>query len=64
MEKHKEELINEIFKRSFKERDIVKLTCAEALTIAEQFGVDPLEIGSICNDRNIKLCQCQLGCFR
>ena len=64
MKKHKEELINEILKRSLKEDDIVKLTCAGALTIAEQFGVEPLEVGTICNDRNIRLCQCQLGCFR
>ena len=64
MKKQREELINEILKRSLKEGDIVKLTCAGALTIAEQFGVEPLEVGNICNERNIKLYQCQLGCFR
>ncbi len=64
VKKHKEELINEILKRSLKEGDIVKLTCAGALTIAEQFGVEPLEVGNICNDRNIRLYQCQLGCFK
>ena len=63
MEQNNEELINEILKRTFKEGDIVKLTCEGALTIAEQFGVEPLEVGIICNDRNIRLCQCQLGCF-
>ena len=63
MEKQKEELIKEILNRSFKEKDSIKLTCAEALNIAEQFGVEPRDVGSICNNRNIKLCQCQLGCF-
>ena len=64
MKKQKEELINEILKRSLKEGDIVKLTCAEALSIAEQFGIEPLEVGTVCNDRNIRLYQCQLGCFK
>ena len=64
MKKQREELINEILKRSLKEGDIVKLTCAEALSIAEQFGIEPLEVGTVCNDRNIRLYQCQLGCFK
>ena len=64
MKKHKEELINEILNLSFKEGEIIKLTCAGALSIAEKFGIEPLEVGSICNDRNIKLCKCQLGCFK
>jgi len=64
VKKYKEELINEILKQSLKEGDSVKLTCAGALAIAEQFGVEPLEVGNICNERNIKLYQCQLGCFR
>ena len=64
VKEQRKELINEILKRSLKEGDIVKLTCAEALSIAEQFGVDPLEVGTVCNDRNIRLYQCQLGCFK
>jgi len=64
LKKYDEELINEILKQTFKEKDAIKLTCARALKIAGQFGVKPSEVGSICNDRNIKLCQCQLGCFK
>ena len=60
----KKELLNVILKLSFKEGDKVKLTCDSALTVAEQFGVKPSEVGSICNDQNIRLCQCQLGCFK
>ena len=63
MEKHTEELISEILKQAFKEDNITKLTCARALAIAEQFTVEPREIGTICNEHHIKLCQCQLGCF-
>ena len=63
MEKNSEELINEILKKSFKDGEKVKLPCAAALKIAEQFSVKPSEIGTICNDRNIKITRCQLGCF-
>ncbi|GAI94092.1 unnamed protein product [marine sediment metagenome] len=63
MEKHTEELINEILKQTFKEDNIAKLTCAKALAIAEQFTVEPREVGTICNEHHIKLCKCQLGCF-
>lgn len=39
------------------------LTCASALELAEEFGVDATEIGRICNEEKIKLHKCQLGCF-
>ena len=47
-----------------KEGEKVKLACAAAFTVADKFGVNPSEIGSICNDRNIRICHCQLGCFK
>ncbi len=39
------------------------LSCAGALELAEEYGVDATEIGRICNEKGIKLFQCQLGCF-
>lgn len=63
MDKNNEKLINTILKLSFKDGDKVKLTCDSALKIAEQMGVKPLVVGNFCNDHNIRLCQCQLGCF-
>ena len=42
----------------------VKLKCADALNIAKIFGVKPLEIGRICNQKKIRMSQCQLGCFK
>ena len=41
-----------------------KLSCAEAFRLAEQFGVEKLEIGRICNAQKIKISNCQLGCFK
>ena len=41
-----------------------KLPCAAAFQLAERFGVKLLEIGHICNTNNIRICKCQLGCFK
>ncbi len=41
-----------------------KLSCAEAFQLAGHFGVKVLEIGHICNAKNIRICKCQLGCFK
>ena len=60
----KENIIGEITKHSFTENGKVKLACSDALEIAEQTGTDPGKIGEICNERSIKISQCQLGCFK
>lgn len=40
-----------------------KMACAEAFNLAQEFQVEAIEIGRICNKQNIKICKCQLGCF-
>ncbi len=40
-----------------------KLACAEALKLSQELRVGPVEIGRICNQQNIRICKCQLGCF-
>ncbi len=40
-----------------------RLTCAQALALAERFGVEPARVGKICDAAGIKLRRCQLGCF-
>jgi len=40
-----------------------KLACAEGFELARRFGAKPIEIGRICNQHNIQICKCQLGCF-
>jgi len=39
------------------------LPCAVAFELAREKGIDILEIGRVCNANNIKIVQCQLGCF-
>ena len=40
-----------------------KLTCKQAFQIASDLNVSLKEVGNCCNDNDIKLFSCQLGCF-
>lgn len=40
-----------------------KLPCAICFKIAEDFGISKREMGEILNEINIRVSQCQLGCF-
>ncbi len=60
----KKQIIDIISTSLFTENGKEKLTCSDALKIAEQTGVEPKEIGEICNERSIRICQCQLGFFK
>ena len=41
-----------------------KLSCAEAFKLARECGAEIIEIGRICNRQHIRICNCQLGCFK
>jgi biotin synthase-related radical SAM superfamily protein len=59
----KEGLISALLKKSLKADGRKKLKCIEAFEIAREFKAEPVEIGRICNQNNIRICKCQLGCF-
>jgi hypothetical protein len=40
------------------------LACASAFKLAREFQTEVIEIGRICNQHNIRICYCQLGCFK
>ncbi len=40
------------------------LACVEAFKLAQELDVEAAEIGRICNQHNIRICKCQLGCFQ
>lgn len=40
-----------------------KITCTDARQIAADFNLDPSEIGKLCDEIEIKICACELGCF-
>ena len=62
----KEQLVDAVLKsaKSGQESDGRKqLTCAEAFELARKHEAKIIEIGRICNQNNIRICKCQLGCF-
>ena len=40
-----------------------KVTCPQALTLAEKLGVKGSLVGQIANTYGVKIIHCQLGCF-
>ena len=63
MENEKNKLVEAINKKTFTDGEKTKLSCAVALQLARKFVVKPSEIGAICNEQNIRISNCQLGCF-
>ncbi|MCP4455986.1 MAG: hypothetical protein GY809_31395 [Planctomycetes bacterium] len=39
------------------------LSCHRAHVLAEDLAISLLDIGRVCNDQDIKIVDCQLGCF-
>jgi hypothetical protein len=40
-----------------------KISCKHSLNIADELGVPPRMVGEACNELDIKIAACQLGCF-
>jgi hypothetical protein len=40
-----------------------RLTCEKAHELGKELDVSLQEIGAICNELNIRIRECQLGCF-
>ena len=40
-----------------------RLPCVKALALAKRLKVKPIEIGKAANELEIKMTDCQLGCF-
>ena len=59
-----QELVDAVKGRIHLEDGKEKLTCAEAFVLAKDLEATTAEIGRICNSNNIKICKCQLGCFK
>lgn len=59
----RQELIDAVMKQAKDVDGRKKLACAKAFGLAHKYGVRVGEIGQICNQENIKICKCQLGCF-
>jgi hypothetical protein len=40
------------------------ISCARAFELHRQHDIPLAEIGRICDENDIRICACQLGCFR
>lgn len=40
-----------------------KISCRQALRLAEETGTSSRELGDVLNEMKIKIAGCQLGCF-
>jgi len=56
-------LVKAVLERAQEEDGSKRLSCAEAFALARKFKTGTREIGRICNEQNIKIVNCQLGCF-
>jgi hypothetical protein len=59
-----QDIITAISERTHNIEGRDKLTCSDAFELAEKFNMEIIQIGRLCNERNIKICKCQLGCFK
>lgn len=59
----REELIKAVLERCQELNGRRTLTCAQALGLAAEWRVTPTQIGRICDQEDIRLGSCQLGCF-
>ena len=58
----KEQLVDAVLRSS--DGDPKKISCAKAFGLAKKYEANVAEIGRICNNNNVKICKCQLGCFK
>jgi len=59
-----EDLVEAVVAQTYEENGRKKLACADAFKLAKKHKVKLGEIGEICNRQNIRICNCQLGCFK
>lgn len=45
------------------EGEKLRLSCEDALALADRLGVPPGLVGEACNAEGIRIRRCQLGCF-
>jgi hypothetical protein len=56
-----EEKIRSVFEN---ERIGKEITCPQAFAISEKYGIEKMDISRYCNQNNVKIRGCQLGCFK
>lgn len=66
VEKHmmtQNELTKQVLKQATQANGKKKLSCHRAHVLAEDLAVSLQAIGAICQEQDVKIVNCQLGCF-
>lgn len=58
-----EELVAAVIAAARDKDDAATLPCAEAFALAKRLAVPVSDIGRVCNEQDVKITGCQLGCF-
>lgn len=58
------ELLAAIRAETYEEDGKTKLTCAKAFVVAAKNPATLADVGRLCNENDIRLTKCQLGCFK
>ena len=58
-----EDLANAVLDRASEANGKMKLNCTEAFKLAKELEVEIGAIGQVCNQHDIRISKCQLGCF-
>jgi len=56
----KEEIYQAILKRT----QDGKIACRQCFEIARECNISPKVVGEVCNEKEIRIHACQLGCFK
>ena len=57
------ELLTAIRALTFEDGDKTKLTCTAAFQIAATSPATLTDVGRVCNENDVRITKCQLGCF-
>jgi hypothetical protein len=60
----REKLVQLILDASGEKDGKKRIDCATAFGLAKKHGLKLADIGAACNEENIKIINCQLGCFQ
>lgn len=48
---------------SFESEGRIRISCSDAFRIAAELGIQPAEVGKVCQQDDIRIVSCTLGCF-
>lgn len=58
-----EKMKDKLTERILEEAPEKRLPCKKAFAIAAEIGCLPSDVGRLCDELQVKICSCQLGCF-